>query len=43
MSILTIYHILTEIGQLIGSIASVRGITLQQSQDAYRHLISQYV
>ncbi|KAI1288222.1 ABC transporter-like protein [Xylaria venustula] len=30
-------------GQLIGSIASVRGSTIQQAQDAYRHLISQYV
>ncbi|KAI0967564.1 ABC transporter-like protein [Xylaria arbuscula] len=30
-------------GQLIGSIASVRGNTIHQAQDEYRHLISQYV
>ncbi|KAI1362090.1 ABC transporter-like protein [Xylaria arbuscula] len=30
-------------GQLIGSIASVRGTTIQQAQDDYRHLISEYV
>ncbi|KAF2973302.1 hypothetical protein GQX73_g319 [Xylaria multiplex] len=30
-------------GQLIGSIASVRGSTLQQAQDEYRRLISKYV
>ncbi|KAI0443528.1 ABC transporter-like protein [Xylaria telfairii] len=30
-------------GQLIGSIASVRGITLQQAQDEYRSLIDKYV
>ncbi|KAI0490357.1 ABC transporter-like protein [Xylaria cf. heliscus] len=30
-------------GQLIGSIASVRGITLQQAQDEYRNLINKYV
>ncbi|TGJ81130.1 hypothetical protein E0Z10_g7637 [Xylaria hypoxylon] len=30
-------------GQLIGSIASVRGSTLHQAQDEYRQLISKYV
>ncbi|KAI1749736.1 ABC transporter-like protein [Xylaria castorea] len=30
-------------GQLIGSIASVRGIALQQAQDEYRNLINKYV
>ncbi|KAI1346629.1 ABC transporter-like protein [Xylaria sp. FL0043] len=30
-------------GQLIGNIASVRGSTIQQAQDEYRHLISEYV
>ncbi|KAI0403945.1 ABC transporter-like protein [Xylaria palmicola] len=30
-------------GQLIGSIASVRGTTVQQAQDDYSHLISRYV
>ncbi|KAI1181176.1 ABC transporter-like protein [Nemania sp. FL0916] len=30
-------------GQLIGRIASVRGITIQQVQDDYRNLISRYV
>ncbi|RWA10232.1 hypothetical protein EKO27_g4867 [Xylaria grammica] len=30
-------------GQLIGRIASVRGNTLHQAQDEYRHLVSEYV
>ncbi|KAI0397009.1 ABC transporter-like protein [Xylariaceae sp. FL0594] len=30
-------------GQLIGKIASVRAITVQQAQDGYRHLIGEYV
>ncbi|RYC60568.1 hypothetical protein CHU98_g5624 [Xylaria longipes] len=30
-------------GQLIGSIASVRGDTLQQAQDEYRNLVNKYV
>lgn len=37
------FPILTGIGQLIGRIASVRAITVQDVQDEYRNLIRKYV